>query len=228
MRQGKIYPSALSAVADIFDGAVIMLGGFGTPGRAQHLIKALMEVEVKDLTCICNLCTFPIPDQYDVANLVERGQVRKVITTFPGNPTQSVPAVDLWRQGKLEIEVIPQGILTERMRAAAAGIGGLFIPNGVGSVFEEGREKRVFDGEEYILETPLKADFALIGAHQADPLGNLVYRLSQRNHNPTMAAAADVAIAEVRELVEVGQIDPERVDTPGIYLDRLIIVGGAS
>ena len=227
MKQGKIYPDPLSAVSDIFDGAVVMLGGFGVPGRAQNLIRALLEHGAKDLTCICNVCSFPVPGQYDVANLVEKGQVRKVITTFPGNPNQPVPAVDMWRRGELEIEVVPQGILTERMRAAAAGLGGLFIPNGIGSVFEEGREKRVFDGEEYILETPLKADFALIGAHKADRLGNLVYSLTQRNYNPTMAAAADVTIAEVRELVEVGHIDPELVVTPGIYVDRLVVTGEA-
>jgi 3-oxoadipate CoA-transferase alpha subunit len=224
----KIYPDPLSAVADIFDGAVIMLGGFGAPGRAQNLIKALMEQGAKDLTCICNTCALPTPGQYDVVNLVERGQVKKLITTFPGNPNQRVPAVDLWRRGKLEIDVVPQGILAERMRAAAAGLGGVFVPSAPGTSFDEGYEKRAFDGRECILATPLKADFALLAAHKADSLGNLTYRLTQRNYNPTMAPAADVTIVEVRELVEVGQISPERVTTPSIYVDRLVVVGGVT
>ena len=227
MQHGKVYPSALSAVEDVFDGAVIMLGGFGGPGLPQGLVKALMEQGARELTFICNTCFEPKPDEYDVARLVEQGQVRKLITTFFGRPNQEVPALDLWRKGKLEVEVVPQGILAERMRAAAAGLGGVFIPNGVGTVFEEGREKRAFDGRDYILATPLKADFALIGAHQSDYLGNLTYRLTQRNYNPTMASAAAVTVAEVREIVEIGGIDPERVVTPGIYVDRLVVEGEA-
>ena len=207
------------------DGAVVMLGGFGVPGRAQHLIKALLEEGAKDLTCICNVCSYPMAGQYDVADLVAAGQVKKIITTFPGNPTQQVPAVDMWRRGELEIEVIPQGILTERIRAAGAGLGGLFIPNGVGTVFEEDGEKTVFDGKEYMFAMPLKADFALISAHKADSLGNLVYSLAQRNYNTTMAAAATVTIVEVGELVEIGLIDPELVVTPGIYVDRVVVTG---
>ena len=228
MQHGKVYPSALSAVEDVFDGAVIMLGGFGGPGLPQSLVKALMEQGARELTFICNTCFEPKPDEYDVARLVEQGQVRKVITTFIGRPNQEVPALDLWRKGKLEVEVVPQGILAERMRSAAAGLGGVFIPNGVGTVFEEGQEKRVFDGRDYILVTPLRADFALIGAHQGDYLGNLTYRLTQRNYNPTMASAAAVTVAEVREIVEIGDIDPERVITPGIYVNRLVVKSEAS
>ena len=225
MKQGKIYSDPLSAVSGIADGAVVMIGGFGVPGRAQNLIRALLEKGARDLTCICNVCSYPMPGQYDVADLVAAGQVKKIITTFLGNPTQQVPAVDMWRRGELEIEVVPQGILTERIRAAGAGIGGLFIPNGVGNVFEGNRDKTVLDGKEYMLEMPLKADFALINAQKADSLGNLVYSLAQRNYNPTMAAAATVTIVEVAELVEVGLIDPELVVTPGIYVDRLVVTG---
>ena len=228
MQHGKVYPSALSAVEDVFDGAVIMLGGFGGPGLPQSLVKALMEQGARELTFICNTCFEPKPDEYDVARLVEQGQVRKLITTFIGRPNQEVPAIDLWRRGKLEVEVVPQGILAERMRSAAAGLAGVFIPNGVGTVFEEGQEKRAFDGRDYILATPLRADFALIGAHQGDYLGNLTYRLTQRNYNPTMASAAAVTVAEVREIVEIGDIDPERVVTPGIYVNRLVVKGEAS
>ena len=228
MQHGKVYPSALSAVEDVFDGAVIMLGGFGGPGLPQSLVKALMEQGARELTFICNTCFEPKPDEYDVARLVEQGQVRKLITTFIGRPNQEVPAIDLWRRGKLEVEVVPQGILAERMRSAAAGLAGVFIPNGVGTVFEEGQEKRAFDGRDYILATSLRADFALIGAHQGDYLGNLTYRLTQRNYNPTMASAAAVTVAEVREIVEIGDIDPERVVTPGIYVNRLVVKGEAS
>ena len=228
MQHGKVYPSALSAVEDVFDGAVIMLGGFGGPGLPQSLVKALMEQGARELTFICNTCFEPKPDEYDVARLVEQGQVRKLITTFIGRPNQEVPALDLWRKGKLEVEVVPQGILAERMRSAAAGLGGVFIPNGVGTVFEEGQEKRAFDDRDYILVTPLRGDFAFIGAHQGDYLGNLTYRLTQRNYNPTMASAAAVTVAEVREIVEIGDIDPERVITPGIYVNRLVVKSEAS
>ena len=228
MQHGKVYPSALSAVEDVFDGAVIMLGGFGGPGLPQSLVKALMEQGARELTFICNTCFEPKPDEYDVARLVEQGQVRKLITTFIGRPNQEVPALDLWRKGKLEIEVVPQGILAERMRSAAAGLGGVFIPNGVDTVFEEGQEKRAFDDRDYILATPLRGDFALIGAHQGDYLGNLTYRLTQRNYNPTMASAASVTVAEVREIVEIGDIDPERVVTPGIYVNRMVVKGEVS
>ncbi len=222
MNQGKIYSTPLDAVSDVPDGAVIMLGGFGMPGAAQNLVRGLMEQGARELTCISNTCLAVRDNEYDVANLLENGQVRKVITTFVGNPNQNVPAVEMWRRGKLEIELVPQGVLTERIRAAASGIGGFFLPNAAGTPFEGGREKRVFDGEEQILEEPLFADFAFIAAHQGDTLGNLYYRLTQRNFNPLMAGAATVTIAEVRELVAPGQMDPERVHTPGIYVHRLV------
>ena len=222
--EGKVYSSAVEALEDVFDGAVIMLGGFGVAGLPQSLVKALMELGPKDLTTISNTCFEPKPDEYDVARLVERGQVRKVITTFFGRPNQEIPALELWREGKLEVEVIPQGVLAERMRAAGAGLGGVYVPNYVGTVFEES-EVREFEGKEYVLASPLRADFALIGGHQSDRLGNLTYRFAQRNYNPVMASAAKVTVAEVREVVEVGSIDPERVVTPGIYVDR-IVVGG--
>ena len=222
MPQGKVYSSGVEALEDVFDGAVIMLGGFGAPGLPQGLVKALMELGPKELTTISNTCFEPKPDEYDVARLVERGQVRKVITTFFGRPNQEIPALELWRKGKLEVEVIPQGVLAERMRAVGAGLGGVYVPNYVGTVFEES-DARMFDGREYVLASPLGADFALIGGHRADRLGNLTYRLAQRNYNPTMASAAKVTVAEVRELVEVGSIDPERVVTPGIYVDRIVV-----
>ncbi len=224
MAHGKVYSSAVEALEGVFDGAVIMLGGFGVAGLPQNLVKALMELGTRDLTTISNTCFEPKPDEYDVARLVERGQVRKVITTFFGRPNQEIPALELWRSGKLEVEVMPQGIMAERMRAAGAGLGGVYVPNYVGTVFEES-DVREFGEKEYVMASPLGADFALVGGHRADRSGNLTYRLAQRNYNPTMASAARVTVAEVREVVEVGELDPERVVTPGIYVNR-IVVGG--
>ncbi len=223
MAQGKIYPSAASAVADVPDGAVVMLGGFGTPGLPQGLIKGLLSQGARGLTCISNTCFEPRADEYNVARLVENGQVSKLITTFIGRPAQEVPALDLWRAGVLQVEVMPQGILAERMRAAAAGLGGVFVPNVYGHPLDAGLEKRTLNGVEHVLAPPLRADFALIGAHRGDHLGNLTYRLTQRNYNPAMAAAAAVTVAEVREVVAAGGIDPERVVTPGVYVDRLVL-----
>ncbi len=222
MPDGKVYESAVEALGDVFDGAVIMLGGFGVPGLPQNLIRALIELGPRNLTTISNTCFEPKPDEYDVARLIERGQVRKVITTFFGRPNQEMPALELWRKGELEVEVIPQGIIAERMRAAGAGLGGVYVPNYEGTVFEES-EGRVFGGKAYVLASPLRADFALIAGHRADRLGNMTYRQAQRNYNPTMAAAARVTVAEVRELVEVGSIDPERAVTPGIYVNRIVV-----
>ena len=222
--EGKVYESAVAALGDVFDGAVIMIGGFGAPGLPQTLVKALMELGPRDLTTISNTCFEPKPDEYDVARLVERGQVRKVITTFFGRPNQEIPALELWRKGELEVELIPQGVMAERMRAAGAGLGGVYVPNYAGTAFEES-DVRVFEGKEYVLASPLGADFALIGGHRADRLGNVTYRQAQRNYNPTMAAAARVTVAEVREVAPVGDLDPERVVTPGIYVDR-VVVGG--
>ena len=225
MPLNKVYSDARVAMADVFDGAVIMVGGFGVSSTPQSLIKALMDRGAKDLVCICNACRLTKPDQHDVSKLVERGQVKKVITTFSEDPDQWIPAEELWRQSKLEVEIVPQGILVERIRAAGAGIGGFFISSPVATPVDQDREKRIFDGEECILEMPLRADFALIRAYRADPLGNLVYRLTQRNYNPEMVTAADVTIAEVRELVQVGHIDPEEVITPGIFVDRVVVAG---
>ena len=224
MPEGKVYSSAVAALEDVFDGAVIMLGGFGVAGLPQSLVKALMELGPRDLTTISNTCFEPKPDEYDVAQLVERGQVRKVITTFFGRPNQEIPALELWRKGELEVEVMPQGVMAERMRAAGAGLGGVYVPNYAGTVFER-EDARSFRGEDYVLASPLGADFALIGGHRADRLGNMTYRLAQRNYNPTMASAARVTVAEVQELVEVGELDPERVITPGIYVNRIVVDG---
>jgi len=219
----KVFATPADAIKDIFDGAVVMLGGFGNPGLPQTLVKALLEQGVRNLTFICNTCLEFREQVYDIAALVDHGQVSRLITTFVGRPDQIPPVVDLWRKGGIAIEVMPQGILTERMRSSAVGLGGVFIPNGVGTSFERQYETRSFNGQDYIFVPPLSADFALIAAYQADFLGNLTYRLTQRNYNPTMASAADITIAEVSKLVGVGDIKPEHVITPGIYVDRLVV-----
>ena len=219
---GKIYTSAMDAVADIPDGAVIMLGGFGMPGSAQNLVKALMDHRAMELTCITNTCLNLREDEYDVSNLLDNGQVSKVITTFIGDPNQNVPAVEMWEAGKLEIELITQGVFTERIRAAGVGIGGFYIPDTIAALSGAGQDTRLFSGEQCRFEEPLFADYALVSAHKGDAFGNLYYRLCQRNFNPLMAAAASTTIAEVRELVAPGTIDPEKVHPPGIYVHRLV------
>ena len=225
MNSGKIYETADAAVADIFDGAVSMLGGFGAPGLPQRLVEALVRQGASGLTVVCNTCFEPDPAEANVARLVESGQVKKLITTFFGRPNQETPAVELWRAGRLEVEIAPQGLLAERMRAAAAGLGGVYIPAYDGTEFENAGEIRHIGGKPHVLALPLAADYALIAGDAADPLGNLSYRLTQRNYNPTMAAAAAVTIAEVRRIEPVGGMDPELVVTPGLYVNRLVASG---
>lgn len=213
------------AVQDIFDGAVVMVSGFAIAGAPQELIKALIRHGAKDLTTISNNAHGRRPWLYDVAKLVNAGLLKKCITSFPVPPRTSVGSLaeELWQQGKLEVEIIPQGTLSERIRAAGAGIKAFWVRTGVGTPFEAGKEKRVFDGKEYLLEYALPADFALVRAKKADTLGNLVYDKTQRNYGPVMATAAKITIAEVDEIVEPGGIDPESVVTPGVFVDRLVI-----
>ena len=216
----KIYPSAAEAVADVFDGAVIMCGGFGPVGSASKLIFALREQGARNLTLITN--NVGLGDRLDI--LFENRQVRKVIASFPIRtwvPRRTFLEAQ-WRAGEVEVEVVPQGTMVERIRAAGAGIGGFYTPTGVGTVVEQGKERRAIDGRTYLLELPLRADFAFVRAQRADPLGNLVYRMTARNFNPVMATAADVTIAEVEEIVEAGELDPEAIVTPGVYVDRIV------
>jgi len=216
----KLYPSAQAAIADVFDGASIMIGGFVTAGSPITLIRALREKGARNLTIIAN--NVGLGDELDT--LCEARQVRKVIASFPFRPSPDNPNFleRLYRAGEVEIEVLPQGTLVERLRAGGAGIGGFYTPVGVGTMVEAGKEKRIIDGREYILELPLKADFAFLKAFKGDRLGNLVYRGASRNFNPVMATAARVTIAEVEHVVEVGELDPDIVITPGIYVHRLI------
>ena len=226
MPPGKVISGADEAVADISDGAVIMVAGYAVPGTPQTLVKALLVKGVGNLTCISGPWYGRDPDLYDAARLAANGQVRKAITSAPIHPDSASPAIRRRQQGQLEVEAVPQGTLAERIRAGGAGLGGMFLSTGMGTPFEAGKERKQINGEEYILEMPLKADYALLRAHKADTLGNLVYRRSQSNWNPIMAMAADVTIVEVDEVVQPGELDPELIITPGIYVDRVIAVGG--
>jgi 3-oxoacid CoA-transferase A subunit len=231
----KISPNCKEAVADINDGATVMVGGFGSYGGLPvNLITALADRGAKNLTVIANMggVGFDLshrikPGGYqDLGILFERGQVRKFIGSVPalgGMPPDS-PLERLYNEGKVEIEMVPQGTLAERIRCGAGGLGGFYTAVGAGTVVEKGKEKKVIGGKEYILELPLTADFALIKAHKADTLGNLVYRKTARCFNPVMATAARTTIVEVDELVPVGQLDPEVIVTPHIYVQRIVEV----
>jgi 3-oxoacid CoA-transferase subunit A len=211
----KVLDNAAEAVAMIPDGATIMVGGFGVCGVPENLIKALHERGTKELTIISNNAGI---DDFGAGVLLYAKQIRKIVATYVGeNKEFERQAIS----GELEYELIPQGTFAERIRAGGAGIGGFFTPTGVGTVIAEGKESRVIDGRTYILEAPLHADFAFVKAYRGDRLGNLVYRKTARNFNPIMATAAKVTFAEVEHLVEPGEIDPETVVTPGIFVKHI-------
>jgi 3-oxoadipate CoA-transferase alpha subunit len=215
----KIVPSLAEAVADIPDGAKVMVSGFGGAGLPTQLLDALVEQGAKNLTIISNNAG---SGGVGIAKLVLAGQVRKVICSFPRQPGSS--AFDtLFRSGAIELELVPQGTLAERIRAAGAGIGAFFTPTGAGTEMAVGKESRILDGEEQILEHALRADYALVKADLGDRWGNLTYRRSGRNFGPLMATAARCTIAQVREIVPLGDIDPEQVITPGIYVQRVAL-----
>jgi 3-oxoadipate CoA-transferase alpha subunit len=235
MTTNKIFSNADEAVADIFDGATIMVGGFGSFGGLPiNLLVALARQGAKNLTIIANMggVGFELskrikPEGYqDLGIMFEKGQVKKFIGSVPalGGMPPTSPIETLYNEGKAEIEMVPQGTLAERIRCGAGGLGGFYTPVGVGTVVEKGKEKKVIGDKEYILELPLTADFALIKAHQADTLGNLVYRRTARCFNPVMATAAKVTIVEVDRLVELGQLDPEVIVTPHVYVNRIVEV----
>jgi 3-oxoadipate CoA-transferase, alpha subunit len=208
------------AVTAVRDGDTVLVGGFGMAGMPVALIDALIGHGAGDLTIVSNNAG---NGDTGLAALLAAGRVRKVVCSFP-RQTDSWVFDGLYRAGKIELEVVPQGNLAERLRAAGAGIGGFFTPTGAGTVLAEGKETRVIDGREYVLEFPIRGDVALIGAHVADRLGNLVYRKTARNFGPVMATAATVTIAQVSAIVDPGKLDPEAVVTPGIYVDRLVEV----
>ena len=232
----KIVPTFAEAVADIPDGAMLMIDGFAGPGGTpQNLIRALRDHGARDLTIISNTAglasvtgfgTVPGDRPTDIGVLVENEQVKKVIASFPVSPSASRPTAfeRAYREGNAELEVVPQGTLAERIRAGGAGIPAFYTPTGAGTLIAEGKEVRTFDGREHLLETALKADFALLRAHRADELGNTQYRGTSRNFNGVMATAAEVVVMEVDEIAKLGEIDPGAVHTPGIYVDRIVKV----
>lgn len=212
----KIVASAQEAISKIKDGATIMVGGFGLCGIPENLIFALRDSGVKDLTCISNNAGV---DDWGLGILLQTRQVKKMISTYVG---ENAIFEKQFLDGQLEVELVPQGTFAERIRAGGAGIAGFYTPTGVGTVVADGKEVRDFDGKEYVLERGLWADFALVKAYKADPMGNLIYRMTARNFNPMMATAADWTIAEVEEIADVGNFDPESVATPGIYVDAVL------
>ena len=208
------------AVAGVEDGSTVLVGGFGMAGMPVQLIDALISQGATDLTVVSNNAG---NGDTGLAALLAKGRVRKMICSFP-RQSDSWVFDGLYRAGRIELEVVPQGTLAERMRAAGAGIGGFYCPTGVGTPLADGKETREIDGRTYVLEHPLHGDVALIGAHRADRMGNLVYRKTARNFGPVMATAATTAIAQVSEVVEIGELDPETVVTPSIYVDRVVTV----
>ncbi|WP_320774570.1 3-oxoacid CoA-transferase subunit A [Streptomyces sp. CRN 30] len=210
--------SADEAVAGIADGSTVLVGGFGLAGMPFELIDALIRQGAGDLTVVSNNAG---NGDVGLAALLRAGRVRKVVCSFPRQSDSHV-FDGLYRAGKVELEVVPQGSLAERMRAAGAGIGAFYCPTGVGTPLAEGKETRVIDGRTYVLEYPIKGDVALISADRSDGMGNLVYRKTARNFGPVMATAATTVIAQVTEVVPTGGLDPEAVVTPGIYVDRVV------
>jgi 3-oxoadipate CoA-transferase alpha subunit len=217
----KTVPDVEAAVAGIPDGATIMIGGFGRAGQPVELIDALIAQGASDLTIVNNNAG---NGDTGLAALLARKRVRKIVCSFPRQHDSWV-FDGLYRDGEIELELVPQGNLAERIRAAGAGIGAFFSPTGVGTELAEGKEAREIDGRQYVLEYPIKADFALISALQGDRWGNLVFRETARNFGPIMATAAASTIAQVDEIVELGSLDPEAVVTPGIFVNRLVAVG---
>ena len=220
----KIVPSIAEAVADIHNGATVMIGGFGTAGMPSELIDALIAQGARDLTIVNNNAG---NGETGLAALLKARRVRKIICSFP-RQTDSQVFDALYLAGDIELELVPQGNLAERIRAAGAGIGAFFSPTGFGTLLADGKETRVIDGRNYVLEHPIHADFALIKAERGDRWGNLVYRKTARNFGPVMASAAKCSIAQVHEVVPLGGLDPEAIVTPGIFVARVVPIASAS
>lgn len=213
----KVFASAADAVRDIPDGSTLLVGGFGLVGIPENLIIALRDQGTKDLTCVSNNCGV---DDWGLGLLLQTRQIRKMISSYVG---ENKTFERQFLSGELEVELVPQGTLAERVRAGGAGIGGFYTPAGVGTVVAEGKETRVIDGREYVLEMPIRGDYALIKGWKADTLGNVIYRKTAQNFNPMMAAAGRITIVEVEELVEPGELDPHEIHTPSIYVQRIVV-----
>ena len=220
----KTVSSAVAAVADIQDGATVMIGGFGTAGMPSELIDALIAQGARGLTIVNNNAG---NGDVGLAALLKAKRVRKILCSFP-RQADSWHFDALYHAGEIELELVPQGNLAERIRAAGAGIGAFYTPTGYGTLLAEGKETRKIDGRNYVLEFPIRADFALIKAQRGDRWGNLVYRKTARNFGPIMASAAACTIAQVREVVNLGDLDPETIVTPGIFVRRVVEVPAAA
>jgi 3-oxoacid CoA-transferase subunit A len=213
----KVCSTLGDALDGIENGATIMAGGFGLVGVPENLIRGLRDRGVRDLTVISNNCGV---DDFGLGLLLATGQIRKMIASYVGENRRFEQQ---YLSGALEVELVPQGTLAERIRAGGAGIPAFYTPAGVGTPLADGREVRTFDGREYLLERGLRADFSIVKAWRGDSLGNLVYRRTARNFNPVMAAAGKITIAEVEELVEPGTLDPDQIHTPGVYVQRIVL-----
>ncbi|MFS0864468.1 CoA transferase subunit A [Fredinandcohnia sp. 179-A 10B2 NHS] len=212
-----VFETFIEAVKDIEDGSTIMVGGFGLVGIPENLILALVEAKVKELTVISNNCGI---DDWGLGLLLRNHQIKKMIGSYVGENKEFERQV---LSGELEVELIPQGSLAEKIRAGGAGIPAFYTPAGVGTPIAEGKEVKEFNGKEYVLELALTADFSLVRAHKGDKMGNLIYNKTARNFNPMIAAAGKTTVAEVEELVEIGDLNPDEIHTPSIYVQRLIV-----
>ena len=220
----KIIPSAAEAVRDIVDGSTLLVSGFGDAGLPIYLLDALYDQGAKELVLVSNNAG---SSGVGIAKLINAGRVRKMVCSFPRQPG-SVAFDDLYRAGKIELELVPQGTLAERIRAGGAGIGGFYTPTGYGTELAKGKDTREIDGVHHIFEKAIKADYALIKAYKGDRWGNLTYHGTGRNFGPIMASASRCTIAQVKEVVELGVLDPENIVTPGIFVKRVVQVKGAS
>jgi 3-oxoacid CoA-transferase subunit A len=213
----KVIASADEAVGDVFDGALLVIGGFGLCGIPENLIAALVRKAVRDLTVVSNNCGV---DDWGLGLLLKTRQIRKMVSSYVG---ENAEFERQFLSGELEVDLVPQGTLAERMRAGGAGIPAFYTPTGVGTLAAEGKETRELDGREYVLERGIVGDFSMVAAWKADRFGNLVYRKAARNFNPMAATAGRVSIAEVEELVEAGELDPECIHTPGVFVNRIVV-----
>ena len=213
----KVVASADEAVRDVSDGATLVVGGFGLCGIPENLIAALVKRGVRDLTVVSNNCGV---DDWGLGLLLRGRQIRKMVSSYVG---ENAEFERQFLSRELEVELVPQGTLAERMRAGGAGIPGFYTPAGVGTLVAQGKETKEFDGREYVLERGIVGDFSIVAAWKGDRLGNLVYRKAARNFNPMAATAGKISIAEVEELVDVGELDPECIHTPGVFVQRVVV-----
>jgi 3-oxoadipate CoA-transferase alpha subunit len=220
----KRVKDAAAAVAGTKDGATVLIGGFGEAGVPNELVEALIDQGAGDLTIVNNNAGV---GRKGIAALLAEGRVRKVICSFPRS-RGSVVFEELYEAGRIELEVVPQGTLSERIRAGGAGIGGFYTPTAAGTLLAEGKETRRLNGRDYVLELPIKGELALVKADRADRWGNLTYRKTARNFGPSMAMAAEITAVQVREIVELGALDPEQVITPSIFVHRVVQIGGGT